>query len=343
MKEMKILQAMNMVDDEYLEEMNMENKKEPGRKRNVLKLFLIAALVAVLGVSVLAYEYTALPSGWFYSFFAGSNHLEEKGELTDNQKELLNSGLVEINQSITVDGWTITMESGISDGYHMLVKYRVNAPEDVVLDPRYSLDFFPVLRTAEGKEIDWNGPVIAQWTIEDEDPNDNSMTRLIDCTGGSTSQGGSVYLPDGVVVYLDIWNISKTMSTGEEIVREQVFEKNLGFEVELGEACLARETVELTEETYCSAKRRSKGLEFDIKLKVISVELRALSATIKFEMPTTDWGDGIFIDPLYVVMSDGTAVESERRRLTDRGDYIECIVTFGRPIVVEDVAYVDFQ
>ena len=70
MKEMKILQAMNMVDDEYLEEMNMENKKEPGRKRNVLKLFLIAALVAVLGVGVFAHEYVTAGGDWFYSFFS---------------------------------------------------------------------------------------------------------------------------------------------------------------------------------------------------------------------------------------------------------------------------------
>ena len=66
MKQMRILQAMNMVDAEYLEELNMEGEKKMGHKRKVLKVFLIAALVAVLGVSVLAYEYTALPSGWFY-------------------------------------------------------------------------------------------------------------------------------------------------------------------------------------------------------------------------------------------------------------------------------------
>ena len=353
MNEMRILQAMNWVDDEYLEEMNEVKGQSHRGKRKLTTLVVIAALVAVMGVGVFAKEYGSAVEDWFYWFFAANNQpevMESLSEnqpevmesLSENQQEVFNEGFVTINQSMTLDGWTVTLESGISDGYRMLVKYRVDAPEGVVLDSRYSLAFRPVIKTAEGKTIDWNGPFIAQWTIADEDPNDNSMTRLIDCTGGSTSQGKPICVPDGAVVHLEVYNIWKNTGNAQAITRAKVWEKDQKFEVELGQAYMAKDTVEITEETYCAAKRRDKDVEFDFQLKVMSVEVRALTAVIKFEMPRTGWGDGIFIDPIRVVLNDGTALESQGMRMENYEDHLECTVEFDQPVPIADVAYIDF-
>lgn len=353
MKEMKILQTMNMVDEEYLEEMNEVKGQSRRGKRKITTLVVIAALVAVMGVGVFAKEYRSVVEDWFYWFFAANNQPEVMENLSENQQEVMeslsvnqqevfNEGFVAINQSMTLDGWTVTLESGISDGYRLLVKYRVDAPEGVVLDSRYSLDFWPVIKTAEGKTIDWNGPTIAQWTIPDEDPEDNSMTRLIDCTGGSTSEGKPIYVPDGAVVHMEVRNIWKTTGHAQAITWERVWEKDQKFEVELGQAYMAKDTIEITEETYCAAKRRYKDVEFDFKLKVMSAEVRALTAMIKFEIPQTGFGDGIFIDSIRVVLNDGTAIESQGMCMTNYVDHLECTVEFDQPVPIKDVAYIDF-
>ena len=321
MKEMKILQAMNMVDDEYLEEMNVENKKEPGRKRNVLKLFLIAALVAVLGVGVFAHEYVTAGGDWFYSFFAGRNRQEMMDDLTDNQQEILSQGLVEIGQSMTVDGWTVTLESGISDGYRMLIKYRIDAPEDVVLDATYSLDFMQIVKTAEGKKIDGTGAHVAQWIIRDENPNDNSMTKIIDCRLMTTSQGETLAIPNGAVVHLEIYNIQRILSDGNEIKRQVVSEENWEFEVELG--------------LY-------KDYEFDVKLKVISAELRTLTAKVTLEKTAAEYGCGFFLGPLQVVLKDGSVIESRASSLIHREDCFEWNLAFDRPISMADVDHIEY-
>lgn len=341
MKQMKILRAMNMVDDGYLEEMNAAREQTHRGKRKLTTLVVIAALVAVLGVGVFATEYRLAVEDWFYSFFTGNNQTEVMENLSENQKEVINDGFVEINQCMTVDGWTVTLESGISDGYRMLVKYRVDAPEGVVLDSSYSLGFWPVIKTAEGKTIDWNGPFIAQWTIADEDPGDNTMTRLIDCTGGSTSRGEPIVVPDGAVVHLNVYNILKTTRNAQAITREKVWEKDQKFEVELGQAYMAKDTIEITEETYCTAKRRHNDAEIDFKLKVMSAEVRALTAAIKYEVPSGGL-EGISIDPIRVVLNDGTALESHGWRMTNYGDHIECIVEFDQPVPIADVAYIDY-
>lgn len=313
MKEMKILQTMNMVDEKYLEEMNEVKGQSRRGKRKITTLVVIAALVAVMGVGVFAKEYRSVVEDWFYWFFAANNQPEIMENLSENQQEVFNEGFVAINQSMTLDGWTVTLESGISDGYRLLVKYRVDAPEGVVLDYRYSLDFWPVIKTAEGKTIDWNGPTIAQWTI-----------------------------PDGAVVHLEVRNIWKTTGRAQAITRERVWEKDQKFEVELGQAYMAKDTIEITEETYCAAKRRYKDVEFDFKLKVMSAEVRALTAVIKFEMPQTGFGDGIFIDSIRVVLNDGTAMESQGMCMTNYVDHLECTVEFDQPVPIKDVAYIDF-
>ena len=342
MKEMKILQAMNMVDDEYLEEMNMENKKEPGRKRNVLKLFLIAALVAVLGVGVFAHEYVTAGGDWFYSFFAGRNRQEMMDDLTDNQQEILSQGLVEIGQSMTVDGWTVTLESGISDGYRMLIKYRIDAPEDVVLDATYSLDFMQIVKTAEGKKIDGTGAHVAQWIIRDENPNDNSMTKIIDCRLMTTSQGETLAIPNGAVVHLEIYNIQRILSDGNEIKRQVVSEENWEFEVELGEAYLATETVAVADKTDFVATCLYKDYEFDVKLKVISAELRTLTAKVTLEKTAAEYGCGFFLGPLQVVLKDGSVIESRASSLIHREDCFEWNLAFDRPISMADVDHIEY-
>ena len=74
MIEMKILQTMNMVDEEYLVEMNEVKGQSRRGKRKITTLVVIAALVAVMGVGVFAKEYRSVVEDWFYWFFAANKN-----------------------------------------------------------------------------------------------------------------------------------------------------------------------------------------------------------------------------------------------------------------------------
>ena len=343
MKEMKILQAMNMVDDEYLEEMNVENKKEPGRKRNVLKLFLIAALVAVLGVGVFAHEYVTAGGDWFYSFFSAGDRLEVMGKLTENQKETLSRGMVEINQSVTVDGWTITMESGISDGYRMFVKYRIDGPEGVALDgEQYSLDGMVHYLTPDGEEIDFGTMGWHNGMIPDGNPNDNSTAGLFECTYTASDVDGFSF-PDGFVWTYEIDAIWEDRVVDGDRSYRKLCEGKWKFEVVFDEEYIVAESVELVDEpVYCAATRLYKQHEFDVKVKVTSFELRGLTATVKYEKPVTGWWHGVSLKPIYIVLKDGTMIEAHMKCDSNRGDYKESLLGVDHPVAITDVDYIDF-
>ena len=343
MKQMRILQAMNMVDDAYLEEMSDMKGKEQRRKRKLITFVVIAAVVSLLGLGVFASEYSVLPEYWFHSFFSGDNRLEVMGKLTEKQQEVLSRGLVEIDQSVTVDGWTITLESGISDGYRMFVKYRIDGPEGVVLDgEQYSMDGMVHYMTLDGEEIDFGSMVFHHGMIPDDDPSDNSTAGLFECTYTASDAGGFSF-PDGFVWTYEIdaiWEYG--LAEGNRPDRK-LCEGKWKFEVLFDEEYIVAESVELIDEPVCcTAKRMYRHHEFDVELKVISFELRALTATIKFDMPRTGMWEGIFIDPMYIVLKDGTAVEIQERVQSNCGDWIECLVTFDRPMSMADVAYIDF-
>ena len=345
MKQMRILQAMNMVDDEYLEEMNPENKTEPRRKGKITKILLVAALIAVLGFGVLAHEYVEAGEDWFRSFFSAGDRLEVMGKLTDEQKAVLSRGMVKIDQSVTVDGWTITMESGISDGYRMFVKYRIDGPEGVVLDgEQYTMEGMPHYMTPDGKEIDFGTMGWHHERIPDDDPNDNSMAGLYECTYTSSNVDGFAF-PDGFVWTYEIDAIWEDRVVDGEWTDRKLCEGKWKFEVVFNEEYIVAESVELVDEpVYCAATRLYKHHEFDVKVRVTSFELRALTATVRYEKPLTGWWHGVSLKPIYIVLKDGSVVEarwiSSGRISGD--DYYEAVMGFDRPVALADVDYIDF-
>ena len=81
---------------------------------------------------------------------------------------------------------------------------------------------------------------------------------------------------------------------------------------------------------------------FPLKVKVTSFELRALSAAVRYNKPLTGFWDNVQLNPIYLVMKDGTRIEAHFKTFINRGDHAECLYLFDRPVAAEDVAYVDF-
>lgn len=111
--------------------LDMKNNRKP-RNRMLPKLVLVAAIVSMLAVTASASEVVA---SWLRDYFIISNN----GELTADQSVYIEKNEQKVNQSQTVDGYTIKIKSAMTDGRiaHLVLGY--SAPEDVPLT-KNSLD-----------------------------------------------------------------------------------------------------------------------------------------------------------------------------------------------------------
>lgn len=343
MSEMTLLRAMNMVDDGFLDEMNTFKKKTSHGNRRLSTFIVIAAIISLLGLSVFAAEHILPIDYWFYKYFSNDPTPEVINELSENQQEILEHGLVAINQSITDNGWTITLESGISDGYRMLIKYRIEAPDGVILNAdNYGLDYTTDIKPPKAEAYNLGAGYYGGDKLEDEDVMDNTVTKLIECTV-LPPEGEVFSITDGTVWTIRFHSIKEENGSLDDFTRKTLCEGNWEFNVIFTDDLLVTDSVELLDNSVqCSATRYFRSNRFDIKVKVTSFELRTLTATVRYNRPITGFWEGVLLNPIYVVMNDGARVAATYSQGLNRNDHVECILTFDRPVSVDDVAYIDF-
>ncbi len=96
------------------------------RTKRILTIAVAAALYIALGAAVCA----AFNGSWLSTYFAS----RQKAALSPRQQEYLDSGSVEISQSQTVDGYTVTVESAICDRTELCLVLRIEGPEGMKID-----------------------------------------------------------------------------------------------------------------------------------------------------------------------------------------------------------------
>ncbi len=119
--------------EETLRERSTDMKTNNRHIRRAAVIALAAALILALGATA----YAALDGAeWFKSWF--SDQVGE--ELTEGQKTYIEGAAAGIGQSVTADGWTVTLDSAISDGRYFYLKLSIR-PSD-----GSGADEVPVLR-----------------------------------------------------------------------------------------------------------------------------------------------------------------------------------------------------
>lgn len=328
------------LDPQRIREMTMKkiNTKRPVRRWG-MRLLIAAAIMMLLTMSVFAAEDIMTYDNWFTDYFSGK---EVVADISENQLQLLESSITPINQSVTSNGYTVTLETAITDGYVAYFTFRVDAPEGVVLDKR-RYEFAEVPLYIFGEDID-DGKIHARsgsWrTLEDDDPTDNTVRLLLDL-GINDPEGVEASITDKSVKTI-------TLNTFEAYIEpECIFEPQAKgewcFDFTLPDTELVTQEVEmLTAPVRCTARRQSGQHNFDIAVKITSFRLRALTATLVVEEPLTGFWEGIILDPIYVVLKDGSRVLA---RFSD-GTYQDgvCIsnLEFDVPISFADVDYIEF-
>ena len=91
--------------------------------KRIVTLALAAALVLALGVTA----YAALDGAeWFKSWFASTSGTE----LTEGQKEYIDRAAADVGQSVTAGGWTVTLQSAMTDGERVFMSLTARPEEE---------------------------------------------------------------------------------------------------------------------------------------------------------------------------------------------------------------------
>ena len=323
--------------------MSKITKKQKKSGRIAFRVLVAAAILAALSMSVLAAEEILTSDNWFRDYFSGK---EVVAQISENQIALLDAGMTEVNQSVTSNGYTVTMQSAITDGYVVYLVFRVDAPEGTVLDGVY-YNFEEIPMDLFGESIDDGVVSVASggWRcLEDDDPADNSIMLLLEMSFSDTSCYSESFA-DGKdrTISLRTLHESRKNDAGE-VERAVLAEGEWDFTFRFSDSsAMTAEAEMLSEPVRTSGRRMLRNHYFAVNMKVTSFKLRALTATMVVERPLTGFWEGVLLDPIYIVMKNGSRVQIHLSSGGTVEGGFSFVFDFDQPISFRDVDYVEFS
>ena len=117
-----LLEAMDGVDPALVRAARtMGGQKRRGARRRAITVLLAAVLTLALATTAYAYLSGA---DWFKSWFAKISDME----LTPGQMEYIEEQTVDVGQSVTKNGWTVTVETAMADQNRAYIMLGIKAP-----------------------------------------------------------------------------------------------------------------------------------------------------------------------------------------------------------------------
>lgn len=288
--------------------------------RKVVAILVMTVLLMTLSVTAVA---AVTGADWFENFFAEWNG----HELSESQNTYIEKNTVDYSQSVTNNGYTVTVEYALSDGSALYMNVKLTAPEGVVLNAddygfvyQKKSQFYPV----DGS----NSPRSGSWHMVNEDPTDNVVYFPMKWQGSGLDIGSKWVLEltdlfeayvredgfyDDTVIAEGIWRFEITIEgTGDQ-------------EIEMMQSPLPY-----------TAKVYNTETEYqEVDVTITSFVLRPLSAEIKINNYKDTYRLAGFAE-LTVVMKDGSTVEMTIRG----GGNGENSYTMKAPVILSEVDHV---
>lgn len=300
MKSEDLLMALNELEADLV----LDAEKTPNRvfrKRRLTTLLIAAVLVGSLAITAVA---SADGAVWFQNFFSQNSGMD----LSNGQIAYIGENTTAVQQSQTMNGYTITLESALSDGVKTLIQFKVTAPEDVVL----GLDIYTPGNWADNTFIVNEGGktyfTSGGWDTFDEDKTDNAVTILYE-------SDNFWYEKEIDQLFGHTWNIrlvgldGKNRMTIENMndppPKQHITDGLWEFEVTFPES--GNKTVEfISEPVSCPAEVNIgiQGYHYE-DVDITSLRVRAMSVALTFQHPTEEAINADF-DDIYAVMKDGS-------------------------------------
>lgn len=255
--------------------------------------------------------------------------------------------MVSVDQSVSSNGYTITLESVISDGYRSFFKFRVTAPTGSILDgDRYVFDCSSQITGKNGEDLNLTFNAAGDETLEDNNITDNEITILYESTTAPTEESAGI-IKHGTVWTISISKISEYLIVDDGAEKHRELRKEIPgewvFSITFDESTLLSDEYEcLSTPVRCPAKRYMREHRFPVTVQFTSFKIRAFGGTLCYDKPLTGFWEGIELEPLFVHLKDGTVVKAHFRTGQNKTDHWESVFEFPIPMAVEDIDYIEF-
>ena len=230
-----LLLGLTEVEPEFLAE--AENGASP-HQRIFHRPVLVAALIALVLVLVGCTYAVLSETEWFEKFFANW----QNQELSESQNAFVEEHIKVIGQSVTKDGYTLTVESAIADSYNAYIKLRLTSENGAKLDAE---SYLPEYRFREDRT--WEQHFYAldnpQWRyITGMGPSEEDATVIMLRVNQNERQNAKP-LEEGVTYRIHMTRLVGYYSDGSEVVlTEEDFDFDIFFDT------LYNETLEMLSE-----------------------------------------------------------------------------------------------
>lgn len=285
------------------EVMQMTERSKPRTPSGGRKLaVLIAAVIALMAVTVTAFAAEEI-AGWFREYF---DQKSEK-ELTTSQKDLIDGNSIDIQQSQTHDGYTVTLDSVFADKYLALFKLKIQCPEGIQFcDSPWGTAPAKIELIKADEESLLGGCSMKKM---DDDISDN--TGYILCTFDVSPYETEQRLIQNETKYtLQITNLWNIYALEDGTVRWDVVANGVWeFDVEFEDISL--DEIEFIDEPL-TVTMPVDGLIYpeSVTVSITSLKMTAMTISIQYTFASEDFVNPCFL-PCSVVLKDGSMIELE--------------------------------
>lgn len=318
-----LLIGLSCIDPKYIEE---SEKDTPARHVIAWKPLLIAAVIAALLLAGCGYVVLS-EAQWLQSFFS-----RQKGQpLSQGQSAYIEQNTQVIGQSVTVNGYTVTVESAIAEERVACIRLRLEGPG---LADIYSGDFRPrpladgrgyeSLFFEKGHASAEESPYgLGRWIFS---PDGNAISILIQLDQSANPDAPSFEAGVPYVLHLTDLYVNGFGQT-ERILTEGTWDFEIVFDhLNTDSAELISLPITITHE--------------NISLRVTSVKLRTMGIDVRFAPGAYDYLGRDCFEDSWVVLKDGTRVSVFPQFYNPRGS---AGLSLDCPIDLKEVDYVEFR
>ena len=311
----ELLAGMTELDESILAEAENREERRPRRRLRPLLAAAIGAVVLILA----GCAYVALTEPeWFGQFFSRW----QDQELSQSQAAFVEENTKVIGQSVTRDGYTLTVESAIADSYNAYIKLRLSSETGEALNGE---NYLPGYRLREDGTLEdyFYAPSHPDWRYSTGGEPVEGDSTVILLRVNQYEQKGAKALEAGETYRIHFPGLIGYYSDGtNRVLTEADFDFDIVFDT------LHDEALEMITEPVTASFS-------DIQVTVTSLELRTLSVSVDYHGRTDEKGGVCFVDS-FVVLKDGTQVRFRPYVLSPEG--ATCFLT--GPIVLEEVDHV---
>ena len=331
------LQIKTPLSSERIKELTMKKitKTAKTSPRILRRVLIVAAVIASVVLTVFAVD-VVTGGAWFRTFFESNT----EAELTQSQIDYIEENAVMIDDTQTVDGYTLHLESVLSDKTSFYVKLNLFAPAGVVIPYEEDHRFDEIRILESGEEIPWE---YWGYSTLDDDTTDNHLEVIMQIR---FTEGMDIdYMMSSEALTLEVTGLTKSYGIFFERKTDQLTEGTWAFALRFAAASQDTQKYELISDPVpCTMVKEMTGEETQIY--VTSVCVRNLGVDMVYDYP-----DGADLERLYwlgvkLLRKDGSM---ERLLPSDAsihpdGTQITGYISFtaDTPIILDELAYIEF-